>query len=162
MNCMGNFAVAVLTCMTAGTSQVFAAESSCDWASVMALPNGSEVQVDLTTSQVATGALESATADDLILVVAHVDVMISRQLARRVALLAPPVMREAKRGFIVGSIFGALVGAVATKGNRLSWGAFLAASWGGLGALIGAIDASLHQKQHVIYATCSARAAGTA
>ena len=125
---------------------------SSDWSGVIALGIGSDVQIDLASGQRVIGHLVSATADGVTLSVRRTEMTISRETIRRVALRGDRMTtRSAKRGFIIGAVAGGLMGTLGTKSNRLSWGAFLAGSWGAIGALIGAINGFSQRQARVVY-----------
>ena len=121
-----------------------------DWAVVMRVAGGSQLKVDATLGSIA-GRLVSVENDQLTLLRGTTCVAVSRRDVKRIVLVQRRTIQKAKRGFAVGAIAGALMGTLGTKSNQLIWSAFLAASWGGLGALIGAIDGASAHGDTVVY-----------
>ena len=58
---------------------------------------------------------------------------------------------KAKRGWLVGTIAGGLVGGFLTKSNRVPWTLFMSAGWGAFGAGIGASDGFFDRKESLVY-----------
>jgi len=64
---------------------------------------------------------------------------------------APGSWRRGRLGFLIGALAGFTVGETSVQSNRGLWFPFLAASWGGIGALIGAIDGVRQRERTLIY-----------
>lgn len=119
---------------------------------MIALQADSDLRIELVSGQQATGRLLSATADGVTLSAGRTDMTVFRGTICRVALLGQRrTARDAKRGFIIEAVAGGLMRTLGTKSNRLPWGAFLAGAWGGIAALIGAVEGFSQRDESVVY-----------
>ena len=134
-----------------------AMEQTSEWANVTALGTGSDLRVDLVSGERATGRLASTTHNEVTLSVGHTERILSRETIRRVVLLGRRMtVRHAGRGFVVGAVFGGLLGMLTAKTNRAPWTAMMAAGWGALGTVIGAYEGSSRVDETVVYELHSA------
>lgn len=76
---------------------------------------------------------------------------ILRASVQRLFLIERLTATKAKRGWLVGTVAGGLVGFVATKSNRVPWALFMSAGWGAFGAGIGASDGFFDRRESLVY-----------
>jgi hypothetical protein len=126
-------------CAVRSTAVAAPKPSVADWERVISVERGTILKV-LTASGAVTGHFVSAEGDELRVLADAREIAIAKSDVQRVSVQRGRIRQKVKRGFALGALAGGLVGALTTQSNRLSWTAFLAAGWGGVGALIGALD----------------------
>lgn len=145
------FALAVATACGARSSAGTASAPALDeWERVMRLTCGTIVTVE-TGSETIAGRLVSAETDRLTILTRGTESTVARSGARRVTMSQRLTRQKAGRGFGVGALAGGLVGALTTRSNRVPWATMLAAGWGAMGALFGAIDGASDRRVIVVY-----------
>jgi hypothetical protein len=146
-------AVSVITtgCFLALLTSGVAAQSRSDWQAVVALQPGVLLRVDTFSRERLRGPLQRVDNDRLTLAVSTGPVDIPRGSVRRVIQIGDRhVGRDARRGLLVGAAAGGTLGALAAETNKRSWSALMAAGWGAIGSLIGAIN-GLDRDQYLWY-----------
>jgi hypothetical protein len=149
-----------LGCATRSARPVLSATAST-WETVVALPPGSHVRVETSGGLVLAGRLVGAASDGVTVStegelrrLSNTDVLRLFRAHRRTA-------EKAKRGLIVGMAAGAVV----SKAGKATAGftAFIVASWGGIGALIGATDGVFDRREAaaIELSPCSLRSSST-
>jgi hypothetical protein len=134
-------AIALAVCCARLLPMMLAAQSSSQWAPVVALPSGVLVRIEDSAGSVRAGQFLKADDQGLTITVAGRPVDISRTSVRRLYRISErKVRRYAWRGFIIGSAAGATLGAFAARTNKAQWSALMAIGWGTVGATIGAIN----------------------
>jgi hypothetical protein len=120
---------------------VIVAAQSSQWAAVVALPSGVTVRVEDSAGSVQAGQFLGANDRRLTIAVAGRPMDISRTSVGRLYRISDrKVRRYAWRGFIIGAVAGATLGAFAAHTNKAQWSALMAIGWGMLGATIGSIN----------------------
>jgi hypothetical protein len=114
-----------------------------DWSVVMQLATGSTVRVEETTRNAIAGRLVRADGGE-VTTATGADV-------QRLFVIERLTAMKAKRGWLVGTIAGGLVGGFLTKSNRVPWTLFMSAGWGAFGAGIGASDGFFDRKESLVY-----------
>lgn len=132
------------------------AHAQSGWDTVQALSPGIRLRIriqDRGREHQIEGRLES-TGHAEITVVAHGKaVPLSRESIRQIAGETGRrlVTQKARNGLLVGAIAGAVVAAIAPSRRRIILVLWTAASWGAVGALIGATDGLGDREYEVVY-----------
>ena len=120
------------------------------WDAVMQLPISSQIRLQ-TADAVTAGRLLHV--DATVLSLSHRDgvIRIERAAIQRVTRRQRQSARQSRIGFGVGAGLGLMVGGITTESSQVPWMFTLAAGWGGLGALIGAISGAGDVREVVVY-----------
>ena len=122
-----------------------------DWSVVMQLAPGSTVRVEETTRKDIAGRLVRADGSELTIATGPSPRTVLRADVQRLFVVERLTAMKAKRGWLVGTIAGGLVGGFLTKSNRVPWTLFMSAGWGAFGAGIGASDGFFDRKESLVY-----------
>lgn len=138
-------------CASLPSTGMRAASEPNDWSVVMQLGTGSTVCVEDTARNVVAGHLVRADGGGITIAVGPSPQTILRASVQRLFLIERLTATKAKRGWLVGTVAGGLVGFVATKSNRVPWALFMSAGWGAFGAGIGASDGFFDRRESLVY-----------
>ena len=112
-----------------------------DWTAVTQVHTGSAVRVTSRANVSLEGRLVAADVSHIAVRTRSGEIRLARTEVQTVWAERRQTKRGAKIGFGAGAIAGIAAGLVATRSNRLPWALMLGAGWGGIGALIGALEA---------------------
>ena len=127
-----------------------AGSESSDWSAVMRLGTGRSVRVEDTAHNVVAGQIVRADGDEITIAAGPSPRTVLRASVQRLFLVERLTATKAKRGWLIGTVAGGLVGAFA-KSNRVPWALFMSAGWGAFGAGIGASDGFFDRKESLVY-----------
>ncbi len=122
-----------------------------DWSAVMQLAPGSTVRVEETTRKDITGRLVRADGSEVTIATGPSPRTVLQADVQRLFVVERLTAMKAKRGWLVGTIAGGLVGGFLTKSNRVPWTLLMSAGWGAFGAGIGASDGFFDRKESLVY-----------
>ena len=149
---------AMLVCLAfgltgcAGRSAAIAAPKpgGDDWQRLTTVKRGTMLKV-LTASGDVAGRFVSSEGGQIKVMAGSREVSIAKSDVQQVSVRRGTTRQKVKRGFAIGALAGGLLGAFTTESNRVAFTLFLAAGWGGIGALIGALDGIGSSSEVVIY-----------
>ena len=131
---------------------------SGDWTAVRALVPGSQVRIWQEGGRSTEGILGIVAEEQIAVLIDKGSLSLARPSIRRIDLASGRQTRKgALIGLLIGAAGGTLQGALTTKSSRGVWTASLAAGWGGMGALFGALDGSRRTKYVSVYEVRAAR-----
>jgi hypothetical protein len=117
--------------------------SPAEWSSIRTLRSGSSIAVTLFNGELVRGQLVAADDEHVVVASSNATTEFMRLAVRRVTLFTAGTRgTQAKRGFLVGAVAGALVAGLTVESNRAPWMLMLSGGWGALGALFGALGGS--------------------
>jgi hypothetical protein len=121
-----------------------------DWRRLTTVERGTLMKV-LTASGDVAGHFVSAEGGQITVMAGSREVSIAKSDVQQVSVRRGTTRQKIKRGFAIGALAGGLLGAFTTESNRVPFTLFLAAGWGGIGALIGVFDGIGSSSEVVIY-----------
>jgi len=126
-----------------------------DWDAVKVLSAGATVRIQELGGRQVEGRLVSV--DDAVIAILAKGMTFSfdRQSVRQIDRLERPVSKRARLGLLIGAGGGAVLGYSTAETNRGLWTALMAAGWGAVGALIGAVDGLREHDYRLVYRTVS-------
>lgn len=138
-------------CASLRPTDVRAGSNQHEWAAVIRLETGNTIRVENAAGDAIEGQFVRASSDDVTITMGSGAQTLLRATVQRLLLLERRTAQKAKRGWLVGTVAGGLVGALATKSNRVPWTLFMSAGWGAIGAGIGASDGFFDRKASTVY-----------
>ena len=126
-----------------------------DWEAVKALNAGATVRIQQLGGRQVEGRLVSVDDAVIAIVAEGMTFSFERQSVRQIDRLARHVSKRAGLGLLIGAGGGAALGYATAETNRGLWTALMAAGWGAVGALIGAVDGLREHDYLLVYRTVS-------
>jgi hypothetical protein len=125
------------------------AHAQSDWAALTKLSPGARLRIESIRGGQTEGILQSVDEEELNL---EKKPAAPRAEIHTIKLLgAPRTATFARWGFMVGAIAGGSVAYATAHASKGVWALYLGASWGAVGALIGAIDGAQSRQPTTIY-----------
>jgi hypothetical protein len=127
-----------------------------DWDAVKALSAGTTVRIQQSGGRQVEGPVVSVDDAAIAILASGKTFSFDRQSVQQIDRLLRPVSKRAGLGLLIGASGGAVLGYSTAETNRGLWTALMAAGWGAVGALIGAVDGlRAHDYRLVYHETCS-------
>ncbi len=124
-----------------------------DWDAVKALRAGATVRIQQFGWRQVEGRLVSV--DDAVIMIDAEGTTLSldRQSIHQIERFGRQVRKRAGLGLLIGAGGGAVLGYSTAETNRALWTPLMAAGWGAIGALIGAVDGLREHDYRLVYRT---------
>jgi hypothetical protein len=148
---MAVFAVTLTASACALRSTSITSDAGGNWAAVVALTEGTTVEIETVDGSVFAGRVAAADAEALTIADKGARMTLARLRIRQVAHVRRRTTEYAKRGLAIGAVAGGVVSLVTTVGPHAAFTAFMAATWGAIGAGIGASDGAFSRQDVVVY-----------